>query len=198
MSDPEGSKPLKWGDRIIKDSERCPPEMKLRIGRAFLEHACGLNPEEAGLFLDESFIPTPQDPDRTLIYAGAEQKIHYYYTIEGVGVKPGSEEDMLTREKSKRFRQGFREAAQGFYTDEEFDSLFAYATLQDDPIMFQRMIGRTHFIVRRIRNAYLTGMTDVIRVTSKGAEDISGTLFDGPRDPVSEMNRILGISDNEG
>ena len=51
-----------------------------------------------------------------------------------------------------------------------------------ESLAVQFLVGGDHPAYRRIRNAYLPEITDLIG---------GGTLFDGPGDAVSQINRLM-------
>lgn len=171
-----------WTQRFESDGILLTETQRIQLTRAVLEHLVGIPQNELEAFLDPDVQDNP-DPEKLLLYSLAEQKIANFYN----GPLEDNPEDFAQR--MRRFLPVFRENLKGLYSDEEMDKFISYMKSRSDASLVSRiLVGHRHWIIRRVRNAYLPGMTNLI----VGGKDITHTLFDGPDDAVSQIEKLLG------
>lgn len=199
----ETGKHAYWLDRFQADSTRLTEVQRIGLINATLTNICGLEPQELVAFT------LPQDElaasglDGMLRYASAERKIDLYFN-GGSKVGIHSEDLAESRQRSDTFRQAFKEELEGIYALKDLDEVISVMGPGDEAYVVQLLVGHSHPLWRKIRNAYIPGMTSLINrnYNEDGnfvrGEDVSHTLFDGQKDAVDEIeNLILGESNKE-
>jgi len=175
-----------WAARLKQDGERLDEDRKIAITNNFLTIHVGLAPEKTAIFLDSINELHPDDPEHAFRYATIEAKIADYFNSPKLG------EDSQERQKHEVFMQSLREGLGGFYSEDEFRSLAQVAMPGDDHLLLSWLVGSNHPLMRRIRNAYIPGMVDVLEGDMvDGIQDVSYKYFDGEREPVDELEDLI-------
>lgn len=151
-------------------------------------HFSGLTKEEANIFTDLSEIPHDPKSEVTPIYNRAEQKVGNSYD--------GSTPD-LWEKQSEMFNRQLRMFLSTVYSPSEINDLFSLIKQPVDcDLIVRDIIGSDDPLIRRIRNTYLPKITDVFSLNYKTGliTDETQKVFKDPGDPVSNIERVLGIT----
>lgn len=169
-----------WLSRLDEDSVKLDGDRKIRLVEAELRHVVPLTREEIGIFLNAN----PRDKDRLVEFSVIEQKVAEAY---------GSSDYNNYKKRRKKFLGEYREIMRGFYTDDQLDDLFLQLDDEgrSDSLIVHKIVGRNHPAIRRIRNAYLPGIVDLIVVDENGGRDMTHTLFDGEREACDQIEDIV-------
>lgn len=197
MKNEKDSRISYWWARLEQDSKKLDDVRKLLLVTSVLVNHCQLTPEELSIFLDPTFVPTSADVDKTLRYSVIEKKVARFYN-GSPSKKKAPEQDKL-RQHNEGFIADSKKALEGFYTNEEIDELFSYCKAVEDHLILNMMlVGSDFYAVRRIRNAYIPGMTTLITGTidEKGKvrnlQNSTHLLFQGQENAVSQLEGMLG------
>ncbi len=176
-----------WAKRFREDCSKLEDNKKISLVKSFLQYSIPLQKDEADFFMDEN--PDSKDMDKLVRYSGIEAKIETAFnstfnSSSGLFNNPGAIEN---------FWDDFRKILTGFYTKEELDEIASFAYNDDVGLIVMDLAGPDDYF-RKIRNAYLPGMTDFIGIDLSGGGSVNYTLFDGKEDAVSQIERILGIN----
>src|SRR3989344_1779041 len=172
-----------WAKRLREDGPRLKQESKLNVVRASLVHTTHLSKDEIDLFLSPK--ESLSNPENLMQYAIIERKVADIFS----GGFPENWENRIN------YLADLRMALVGFYTQPEIDELQAHIKTDRDVTCLTAWLAGDHYGFRRIRNAYLPEITDLISVDLKTGQgrDVTNELFveDG-EDAVSKIERILG------
>jgi hypothetical protein len=138
------------------------------------------------------------------VFSAGERKVAAHFNESFPDMEEGNPEFEEQKRRVTDYRNQLRTTLEGIYSEAELDDLYSRAWWFDDHLIMRKLAGRDYPLIRRIRNAYLPGMTDLITLQLDaetgevvGAEDNTYQLFDGPGDAVSQIEKILGIEDNK-
>jgi hypothetical protein len=179
-------RPRYWLDRFKEDEKRLEEDKKISLLKCLLVDTIPLSGEEADFFIKES--PKTGDMEKLRRYSNIESKVGRAYSS-------GFLEDPELKE---RFRDNFRKILTGFYTKEELEEIISYMDYGEH-LAVGKLVGFEHPIIRKIRNAYLPLITDLVEVSVNkngkivGGRDLTPLLFDGEGDAVDQIERILGV-----
>lgn len=173
-----------WSQRLRVEKGRLDARTKLEIIKSFLVNTSSITSEEADTFLapNESLA----NPDAIMEYAIVEMKV----------AKEFSCEIPANWENKDAYLRELRENLKSIYTLDEIDEIESYIQCIRDANAITVWLAGDHYGFRRIRNAYLPEITDVIENdTETGVgRDVTGAVFkEGPKDAVSRIERLLGI-----
>lgn len=172
-----------WSQRLRADGDIIDEGRKIEIFKALLRDYIGLSEKETEIFIHTSsplvVVETLGEDD--LIYLQAEKKVADFY---GKGYE--KEQDP----NRKLFLIAFRAALDGFYNKIELDEMFSFLDQRSDTLAVNWLTGNEHPINRRIRNAYLPLITDVLEVRSD-REVYEVDIFNNEKDPSDNMDEFL-------
>lgn len=170
-----------WLERLSQDKQKLDENKKLELIKALLIDLVPLKPDEADIFLNTEL--NAQKIDNILEYSEIEKKVG-----ESIGGIPEN-----YKQEKKRFLKSFRNILSGFYTSRELDEIISYWGYCEELIVVGRLVGMEHYGIRRIRNAYLPVISDLIEIDPVSGEgrDMTYTLFDGEGDAVSQIERLV-------
>jgi hypothetical protein len=172
-----------WGSRLREDKTRLDKATKLNLIRGYLLYTTPLEKEEVDLFLAPS--DEISDPEALMQYSITEGKIAEIFSSE-------FEADWIRKQQYLDF---FRDCLGRFYTPSELDEIVSHIHSARDANALTVWLAGDHYAWRRIRNAYLPEITELVSIdteTGQG-EDLTGILFaEGPEDSVSRIERLLG------
>jgi len=182
MERPQGEQtPFRyWYERLCSDRNSLDPERKRLLIEAFLEERIGLSKEETETFMGE----IPSNLQKFPEFIAVERKVGDFFNT---GFS-GREEE---KPRIQKFLERYKSILEGFYTKKELEEMIGYLGLDEEILLVRWLVGKDHYLMRRIRNAYLPGMLDVIIIdpTKGGQEQI---LFDGDKDPVDQFEELMG------
>lgn len=176
-----------WFNRVQEDSRKLSDDKKYQLTKSLLIYTVPLKPDEADIFL--STTPSARELDDAIRYSGIEKKIADAYSRSG--------ENYPKRRES--FLRDFRSVLDGFYTQEELDEIMSYMVDErNDGFVVVQLVGANHPTFRKIRNAYLPAITDLIEIdiVSGRGRDVTRTLFDGKEDAVSQIEKLVSGKEN--
>lgn len=179
-----------WIQRLNEDRSKLDESSKLELIRATLMYT---NPfltlEETETFL----IPQENlsNPDVLISYSNIEKKVALAYS--------GGYDENSKKWEREKYLKVIRNALAKLYSPLELNELESLLIGPWDVSAFVIGIAGDHYGMRRIRNAYLPEITDLIQVdleTGKG-QNLTRQLFEeGPEDSVSRIERVLGVKEN--
>lgn len=166
-----------WLDRFNADRDKLDEKRKQELVKTVLTYLVPLTPEEAELFITSK----RKTAEELLAYSVIERKVANAYSCAS---QPS---------ENKALSESFRKVLEGFYTPQELDEIAPWFVLdQDVDIVMFRLAGYEHPSARRIRNAYLPEIMDLVVIDKKGGHDMTYRLFDGPGDAVSQADKLMG------
>ncbi len=173
-----------WGSRLREDKEKLDDKSKLNIIIALLNHTTLLEPQEVDIFLaSKERLSNLEDITQ---YAIVEGKIAEVYSA-------AHPENWAGR---TAYLESIRNSLDGFYTPSELNEIQTHILSTRDADALTTWLAGDHYGFRRIRNAYLPEITDLISIdTETGrSQDLTDSLFaEGLDDAVSRIDRILGV-----
>ena len=173
-----------WGPRLREDKEKLDGRSKLNLIRALLIHTTPLSQEEVDLFLAPKEVLS--NPDRVMQYAILERKIAEIFG--------GTYSDSW--EKREAYLVDLRNSLRDTYTSSELDEIQVHVKHNRDANALTMWLAGDHYGLRRIRNAYLPEITDLIEIDTEtgNSRDLTASLFvEGSEDAVSRIERILVV-----
>lgn len=178
-----------WMERITQDSDSLGDDKKLELAKSYISTFSDISCDE----LDVFFSTNPRESlDSMMDYALVERKIAEFFGGEAVG---GNDID----QKREEFISKLKTLLSDIYSPTELTELTSYMKCwMDDNLVFSRLVGRKNPIMRKIRNAYLPEISNLIVIDTRtgGSKDITHTLFDGDEEACDQIDRILGIDAN--
>ncbi len=182
---------LKLVEKIIEDRSKLDEHSKLKLIRAVLMYTTPyLSLEEA-----ETFLTTQENlsnPDALLTYVNIEKRIADAYS----SVYDESSEKW----EREKFIKEMRDILKGLHSPSELNELESLLIGPRDVSAFIMNIAGDHYGMRRIRNAYLPEITDLIQIDAETGvgRDLTKELFkEGSGDAVSRIETILGLRKNK-
>lgn len=172
-----------WIQRMKEDSALLDESRRKGLLTSLLRDYVELTERETELFFMPSPLNSSHPTETQLGYLEAERKVANFFASEY------EEEDSPLR---KAYLESFRDVLVGFYSEEELDEMFSflYPDPRGDTLVLFWLVGRSHYICRRIRNAYLPLITDFLEVGPNGVKEI--VLFDDGEEPVDTIDRLFG------
>ncbi len=172
-----------WYLRVEKDKDRLSDESKFGLLVALIRNIAHLNYNETLIFL----APESESPniESVIAYSAAERKIARAFGS-------GSPNDW----RRESFLEEVRPLLKAIYSSDEIEQLFSLVTTSGDATILVSQFARDHYGIRRIRNAYLPEITDLIEInpeTGLGVDRTRALFAEGPEDSVSRIERVLGI-----
>lgn len=174
-----------WYNRLRENSHQLGAEQKMVLTRLLLEKGFGLSTAEVEIFTSPIALTDAKELEETLHYSMVEKKLARFFSS-----CLDDEADKVTEKRRQEFSTGFRAILTNFYTSAELDEMISLMGKTDEVYgsdkvyVLMWLLGEEHFIVRRIRNAYLPAITSAVQI---GKGDISHTLFDGKEDAVDAI-----------
>lgn len=178
-----------WSNKLYEDSEKLGEEKKFELVKALLKDHVQLSEDEIEVFL--SYNATNNDPENilqesSLEHLSAERKVANYFATYN-----WEENETDYQARRNQFLDSFTTILEGFYTEEELKEITNIIAPGDEFIATIRLVGHMHPTMRKVRNAYLPLITNVLEVGSGGVSDTTHTLFDGEKEPVDEIEDLL-------
>lgn len=170
-----------WLNRLQSDGILLTETQRMQLVQAHLECLVGLNPDELSTFLDPQVFED-QDRSRLIDYTKAERKVADFYNCATTYTDPES-----IKEKRELFMPKFRETLKDIYSPGDIDEFSQFMPEGDEGMVVRMLVGIHHWTTRRIRNAYLPGITTVV----SGGKDVTHLLFDGPGDAVDQIEKVI-------
>jgi hypothetical protein len=172
-----------WGSRLREDAKRIDESTKKRLLKSFLVHTTVLKPREVDLFL----APKEElsSSEAIMAYAIVERKIAEEFGGE-------SPEDFTKRD---RYLEELKSHLSKFYTPPELDEIIPLILSVRDASTLTTWLAGDHYGFRRIRNAYLPEITDLVEInpeTGKGRITTNDLFVEGPTDAVAQIEKLLG------
>lgn len=185
-----------WRERFKNDSAKISDNQRAKLAELMLIKACGLSGPESKAFLSDT-PPHAGNIDHSLSYSSAEKKVADFY---GGMPEPevGTPEHFELARRAKDFRSGFEDLFRSFYNVQEMGEIFSFGYRDGSPVSSR--LSDASFItvylggpslLRKVRNAYLPTITDVLREDeNEQLKDVSHEFFDGPEDAVSQVEKL--------
>lgn len=183
-------------ENLVADYSKLPDDRKTILLEQLIVNHYGLTETEfTALRLPYDQL-TSSHPDNILHYSRAEGKIENSrngISTDGVNSEDPEEAEARFNAVKSALKSGAMEATDSSRYDDYIDSLVPM-----DGSYFIYKIGRSHPLWRRVRNAYLPGMTSLITIHQDDqgnflkATDETSSLFNGPDDAVSQIEKLLG------
>lgn len=184
---PEAYRHRYWIDRFTVDSQRLSEEQQVELHRAFLRIFCELTEDELAVFTDPNSSFGTKDLDNGMIFLAAERRVSDYFLGEYPD-RESEEYDSMQR-SAEAYQYAFGEILTGIYTPEEIGEIILHIVDPWDWGTLRVLIaGVENWLGRRIRNAYLPSITDLVA----DGQDVGDEFFDGPDDAVAQIDRLMG------
>ncbi|HVZ12423.1 MAG TPA: hypothetical protein VG965_05315 [Patescibacteria group bacterium] len=193
----ESQSRLALADRLINRAQNLEDASRVRLIQSVLTNFCGLTDDQLSAFVLSSDQLGTAHMEDVMRYATAEASI-------ALSFNGGSKVGVFAEdpEVAKRSVSAMKEAIKAevlYPADSQDMGMFIDSlTPMDVPFLISEIVGTTHPLWRRIRNAYIPGMVDVVTVQYDdvgnlvSAENKTGELFDGNDDAVDVVEKLMG------
>ena len=184
------SKEMEWYLRFQQDSPVIPLELKAQLLGKFLQHDAGLTEDEALAFTNLDPVPTDHILTGMRLFASARRKVADVFSA------PFPNQD--SAESASRViavKTALRPVLMQFYKMPEADEILdLMRSPMDTSDIVLDIIGRDNPLKRRLRNAYLSKITDLFSIDLRSGKltDLTYRLFqESQDDPAAVVDRFI-------